>query len=351
MKYHTGQYALLIFVCISTLSACVQKPGFYEAGDFENVQKIDAHFHYLTLDSSFMEFAISQNFKILTPNWDGEISIDEQMKFAHGIWSKYPRNFAFFGTFSVDGFGKNDFTENTIARIEECLQAGASGIKIWKNIGMVLQDSSGRYVMIDDPAFEPVFQYLEEHHIPVMAHLGEPRDCWLPEEEMTDPSDVYYYRNHPQYYMYLHPEVPFYEEQIQARDNLLENYPDLDFIGAHLGSLEWSIDELAMRFDLYPNLKVDLSARMVHLQNQSAIDREKVRDFMIKYQDRILYGTDNEVHDYMEKDLPLKLDQLREGWYAHWIYLCTDSTLKVKGLRLPSEVIDKIYYKNAKSYF
>jgi predicted TIM-barrel fold metal-dependent hydrolase len=338
---------------LSLLSSCFCKREelFYAAEDFETVEKIDAHFHYLTQDERYMKFAASQNFKILTPNWDGEYSIDEQLHIAHSIWSAYPGQFAFFGTFSVNGFGEQDFAEKTISRIDSCLQAGARGIKIWKNIGMVLQDSTGRFVMVDDPVFEPVFQYLESNQIPVMAHLGEPKDCWLPEEEMTNPANAHYYRNHPQYHMFLHPEVPSYEEQIMARDHLLEKHPELDFIGAHLGSLEWSIEELAKRFDEYPNLKVDLSARMYHLQYQSEIDREKVRDFLIKYQDRILYGTDYEVHDGPESDLPKKLEQIREGWISHWMYLCTDSSLNVKGLQLPRTVIDKIYYKNAEKYF
>jgi len=192
-----------------------------------------------------MEFASSLNFRLLSPNWDGEVSIDEQLKISEHMRGIYPETFAFLGTFSADSFNLPGFADRTISRIDECMDAGASGIKIWKNIGMVLRDQNGRYVMVDDPAFEPVFHYLEDNHITVMGHLGEPKDCWLPEAEMTDPSDVVYYKNHPQYYMYLHPEVPSYEEQISARDHLLGMHPDLDFIGAHLGSLEWSVDELA----------------------------------------------------------------------------------------------------------
>lgn len=347
-------FAIFTFLCsMGMLSSysCIREELYYGAEDFETVKKIDAHFHYLTLDDRYMQFAVSQNFKILTPNWDGDYSIDEQMHIAHKIWSAYQGQFAFFGTFSVNGFRKPDFAAKTIARIDSCLQAGATGIKIWKNIGMVLQDSSGTFVMVDDPAFEPVFRYLESNQIPIMAHLGEPKDCWMPEEEMTNPSNAYYYRNHPQYHMYLHPEVPSYEEQIRARDRLLEKHPDLDVIGAHLGSLEWSIEELSKRFDKYANFHVDLAARMYHLQYQSEIDREKVRDFMIQYQDRILYGTDHEVHDVPEADLPQKLEHIRKGWHSHWMYLCTDSSMNVKGLRLPREVINKIYYENAKKYF
>lgn len=339
--------SLFLFFFIS----CKNAPDYYSEGDFEEVDKIDVHFHYLSMDTRYMEFASSLNFRLLSPNWDGEVSIDEQLKISTFIHEAYPETFAFLGTFSVDSFSSPGFEESTRMRIRECLDAGAAGIKIWKNIGMVLQDPDGGFVMIDDPAFEGIIHYLEANRIPVMGHLGEPRDCWLPVEEMIDPSDVVYYRNHPQYYMYLHPEVPSYEEQIRARDHLLEMHPDLVFTGAHFGSLEWSIDELAKRLDLYPNFNVDISSRIYHLQYQSDTDREKVRDFMIKYQDRIMYGTDMEVYDFYDADVSVIESNLLRTWKSHWIYLATDSLIQVKGLQLPKEVIDKIYYKNALAFF
>jgi predicted TIM-barrel fold metal-dependent hydrolase len=94
-----------------------------------------------------------------------------------------------------------------------------------------------------------------------------------------------------------------------------------------------------------------MAARMNPIQYQSKNDRERVRNFMIKYQDRILYGTDFEVHDTPDTDFKTKTESFRKGWLAQWIYLATDSTLGVKGLKLPKDVIDKIYFKNADRYF
>ena len=78
----------------------------------------------------------------------------------------------------------------------------------------------------------------------LMGHL-EPRNCWLPLEEMTVKNDRRYFQNNPQYHMYLHPEMPSYEEQLAARDRMLGKHPNLPFLGAHFGSLEWSVDALA----------------------------------------------------------------------------------------------------------
>lgn len=342
----------LVFV-----SSCKEKLAFYRFSDFEKVPKTDVHLHINTLDRRYMELASKNNFRVVSPNVDSRISLDEQLKVASSIKMEWPGQFTFFGTFPVDSFGTAGFADNTIARINECMKAGASGIKIWKNIGMVLKDKEGRYVMVDDTAFNLVFRYMEENNIPVMGHLGEPRNCWLPLEKMTDTSNYRYYKSNPEYHMYLHPEAPSYEDQINARDNLLDLHPELYFIGSHLASLEWSVEEIAKRLELYPNMNIDMSARVAHLQYQSIADRELVRNFMIKYQDRILYGTDITINPY-EADPEAKSQMLLDRWKSNWIYLATDSTIlirnikgEIKGLKLPAAVIDKIYNYNAGRLF
>ena len=134
--------------------------------------------------------------------------------------------------------------------------------------------------------------FIKSKGIPVTGHLGEPRNCWLPLSEMTVRGDSNYFARNMQYHMFLHPEYPSYEDQINARDNMVRNNPDLIFVGCHLASLEWNVDSLAARLDRYPGMAVDMSARICHLQYQSAKDRSRVRNFIIKYQDRLLYGTD-----------------------------------------------------------
>jgi hypothetical protein len=90
---------------------------------------------------------------------------------------------------------------------------------------------------------------------------------------------------------------------------------------------------------------------MYPLKYQSKSDREKVRNFMIKYQDRILYGTDNSIYDRPGADVNDQMENLKKGWISQWVYLVSDSTTDVQGLKLPKEVIDKIYFKNAAIYF
>lgn len=350
---------LLIFALLQFfMSSCNNEPLHYTVSDFNYLPKIDAHFHYNTSDIRYLKFADSLNFRLISPNVDTEMPIDKQLEICASIKKLYPDKFAFLGTFSVDSFGKDGFAESTIARIETGIRLGASGIKIWKNIGMVLKDASGRFIMADDSAFLPVFNYLETKNIPLLAHLGEPRNCWLPENEMTVGSDRRYYKKHPQYHMYLHPEEPSYEDQVNARDHLLKNHPALNFTGAHLASLEWSVEELAKRFDRFPNLKADLAARIGHLQYQSLTNREKVREFLIKYQDRIVYGSDMTIAEN-DTNFSAMSAGIRARWLGHWAYLATDSIFetgdpdgrKVKGLNLPCRVMDKIFFVNGEQYF
>jgi predicted TIM-barrel fold metal-dependent hydrolase len=130
----------------------------------------------------------------------------------------------------------------------------------------------------------------------------------------------------------------------------------LRFVGAHLGSLEWSVDELAKRLDKFPNMAVDMAERISHFELQAQKDREKVRSFFIKYQDRLIYGTDFIVDGKNPAEMSAHVHDVR---LSHWEFFTTDDKMNVPGsvdgdfagLKLPREVIDKIYLKNAEKWF
>jgi predicted TIM-barrel fold metal-dependent hydrolase len=166
--------------------------------------------------------------------------------------------------------------------------------------------------------------------------------------------------------MYLHPEQPSYESLIAALDRFVARHSRLNFVGAHLASLEWSVDELAKFFDTYPNATADLAARMTQVQYQSKSDPDKVRRFFVKYQDRLLYGTDLTLNppDPHERAQNPPTDPAQFAaeadafWRSDWVYLATSEmqpidaiNADVKGLELPKQVIDKIYYTNARRVF
>ena len=359
MKRHTARN---LSVILMALTACSSGKGtkkeFLSEADFKRMDKIDIHCHINSRRSVFMEQAADDNFRILSINTDlPGLPVERQRDAAIAQQLAFPDRLAYLTSFSMKGWDEAGWQEKTRIYLEGSFQKGAIGVKIWKNIGMVEKDKEGRFIMIDDPRFDLVLGYLEEKGIPVCGHLGEPRNCWLSLEQMTVNNDRSYYGHHPEYHMFLHPECPSYEQQIQARDRMLQKHPKLKFMGAHLGSMEWSIDLLAEHFDRFPNLTVDLAERICHIQVQAQSNYEKVRDFFIKYQDRILYGTDKA--DGSEEGDPEELRPLlHQEWLSDWKFFTTDETMtsrkvngEFKGLRLPREVIEKIYFRNAEKLF
>jgi predicted TIM-barrel fold metal-dependent hydrolase len=332
----------------------------YSMADFTAVRKFDAHAHVNTLDAGgLLEQAERDGFEILSINVDYPAfnPQQEQYRIALALQEREPRRFHFAATFSMDGWDSPGWSERVAAHLKDAVAHGARAVKVWKNIGMSFRDRNGKLVMLDDPGFDPVWRQIEALGVPVIGHLGEPRNCWLPLEQMTTENDRGYFREHPEYYMYLHPEMPSYEEQIAARDRFLARAPtQLRFVGAHLASLEWSVDRLARFLDTYPQAVVDLAARMTNVQAQSSEHHDAVRDFFIRYQDRILYATD--LTQGADSPPAEVAQEAATRWRSDWKYLATgesqfveDLPRDVRGLSLPRAVIDKIYYANAQAAF
>jgi predicted TIM-barrel fold metal-dependent hydrolase len=359
--------SLMLFVASPLLLGTAAPEAGYSEADFANVAKFDAHVHANVNDPRFLEAARRDGFELLSINVDYPDfpPLADQAAIAHQMRAADPRLFRFATAFSMEGFGTPGWTERTIRALDDAFARGAVAVKVWKNIGMVVKDAQGQRVFIDDPRFDGVMAHLEKRGIPLIAHQAEPKNCWLPFDQMTTENDRSYFRAHPEYHMYLHPEEPSYEALMAARDRFVGRHPRLAFDGAHMASLEWSVDELARFFDRYPNAVVDLAARMSNLQVQSNADLAKVRAFFIKYQDRILYGTDltDSPPDPAARaqNPPATGDFTKEAsqvWRADWRYLATPLSQRVdaidadaKGLNLPRRVIDKIYWKNARRFF
>ena len=326
--------------------------------DFATIEKVDIHFHLHSANTDFVAMARRDRFCFL--NIATQSDVAEVMKRKHEtIFLQYranPDRVAPVSSFSMDGWDEPDWQERTIRFLDDTFQKGAVGVKVWKNIGMVVRDKQGKLVMIDDPKLDPIIDHIESREIVLMAHLGEPKNCWLPLGEMTVNNDRKYFEKNPQYHMYLHPEMPSYQDQINARDRMLERHPKLRFLGAHLASLEWSVDELARFLDRFPNAVVGLAARLGQLQYQSQQDRNKVISFLVEYQDRVLYGTDTGVG--AEADVPQKYEQTKARWLRDWRYFNTKEWVTVpeldepvQGLSLPKTVVEKLYRINAQKLF
>ncbi len=341
------RYYLVFFVLIS----CTGNSSnlYYE------MPKIDAHVHIRTEQTDIIEFAEAEGFNFLSISTksSSQAVIDEQMHYARIMNEKYPERLSYITTFSMENFEQPGWGEDVIRRLNIDFEEGAIGVKVWKDIGMTFRDSLDDFILIDDPLFDPIFDFIASKDRTVVAHIGEPKNCWLPIDSMTVNGDRNYFREHPQYHMYLHPDYPSYEELVASRDNLLARHPDLRLVGAHLGSLEWSVDELAKRLDLYPNFAVDMAERVSHFQVQ---DREKVRNFIIKYQDRLIYATDFVLNS--DDNFEERKSYLEKVWKLEWNYFATDDTLNsasvnrsFRGLGLDEDILKKLYFNNAIQWY
>jgi predicted TIM-barrel fold metal-dependent hydrolase len=330
----------------------------YTPADFDRVEKIDAHIHVHGKADRLIAQAIADRFSLLTINVDYPDfpPLGQQLDDAVSLKARYPGRVAFAGAFSVASFDAPGWSQRALDQVDDAVARGAVAIKVWKNIGMVLKNPDGSYVMLDDPRFEPIWRRIEHDHIVLIAHQAEPLNCWLPLEQMTVRGDREYFQEHPQYYMFKHPEMPSHDSILAARDRMLEAHPHLAFDAAHLGSLEWDVDKVAGFLDRFPTARADMAARLVHLEYQASKNRDKVRRFLIKYQDRILYGSDDA---YGPDDGDVNaVKAVHEGWLDDWKFLATAERMRsadfeapFRGLDLPREVVDKIYRKNAQTLF
>jgi predicted TIM-barrel fold metal-dependent hydrolase len=269
---------------------------------------------------------------------------------------EFPGRLAVFG--SVD-FGRvarePDFFKVVVSELEAQAALGMQGVKIWKNLGMHHRDADGSLLKIDDPRLDPFWAKCGELKLPVFIHSADPREYWYPNTYGTFQykiGDVAKYHGHP--------VVPPWEELIAQRDRVVRKHRGTTFIGAHFASLTTDFDRLAALLDECPNLSVECGARLRFLYRYHP---KAVRDFFVKYQDRILFGTDGFLPDggpaAGEEAARKAWRDRRARFYSDYLeYFETDRFVKVpggfesewlrlKGIALPAEVLEKLYHGNA----
>jgi predicted TIM-barrel fold metal-dependent hydrolase len=287
-------------------------------------------------------------------------------------------NFAKFTAKDFERVREPAFFEDLVLELERAAKMGVRGVKMWKDLGMVIRDASGERMKIDDPRLDPFWAKCGELGLPVLIHTADPREYWYP---LTYNSLHYGSRTEEQQY-YKIPGMPRWEELIEQRDNIVRKHPKTTFIGAHFGSMTFDLQGLAERLDKFPNFNVECAARLRIL---GRLNPKAVRDFFAKYQDRILFGTDGMVlfgrkagtgsknilvypmddPDWVRTD-PKDAEAMRrwkEGqvrtYSRHFEYFETDHLdlvdpagfepgwARLSGVKLPAEVLEKFYHGNA----
>ncbi|MGC1784420.1 MAG: amidohydrolase family protein [Acidobacteriaceae bacterium] len=244
-------------------------------------------------------------------------------------------------------FSQPGFSQDAIRKINRDFARGAVAVKFYKNVGMEIKDAKGNYLMPDNPVFEPIFRDIAAHNKTLITHLADPDSVWKAPNPAAPDYD--YLMQDPRRFMYGKPGAPTKQAILQARDRILDRNPNLRMVGAHLGSMEGNFDELGQHLDKYPNFAVDMAARIAFFEMQP---RGKMIAFITKYQDRLIYGTDNEFYPSSS----ITVQDWEDTYAKDWRYLATNDTIlyrkqKVQGLDLPPSILRKLYHDNAVKWF
>jgi predicted TIM-barrel fold metal-dependent hydrolase len=321
---------------------------------FTALAPIDTHTHVLRTDPAFNAMLDRLNIHLLDI-----ILVDDRNPEVNNLQAERTEALKFIRSSSgrailctsFDPFNmrKPGFAAAAIRGLNDDFAHGAIAVKLWKNVGMEIKNSSGNYVLPDDPALAPIYRDIAAHNKTLVAHVADPDSAWAPPNPASP--DYSYYSENPKWYMYGKPHPASKDQILRARDHILEQNPNLRLVGAHLGSMEADLHELAQHLDRYPNFAVDMAARMPYFVLHPRAD---MIAFILKYQDRLIYGTDLE---FSAKDrVRARMDFWEQTYARDWRFLATNETVDYdghvgQGLALPDSVLRKIYHNNAVRWF
>lgn len=325
---------------------------------YADILKIDVHSHVFedipALNELFHRINL-RTINVCVPGGDGHL--EAMHRIAFDLYRKHPDLYPVTSTFDVLGRDQPGYAQKVIAWLDATFQQGAVAVKIWKEVGIDIKDKAGKFILPDDPLFDPIYAHLAKRGKPLHAHLAEPIDAWLPLD--PDSSHYSYYSQNPQWHLHGKPEYPSHAAIIAARDNIMKKHPTLVVVGAHLGSLEHDLEGIAARLDKYPNFHIEVAARTRNLARHPS---EKVRALFLKYPNRILYGVDRSWKPYLRDRPPT--DAERQGYLnglelhykADFDYYAgageiTYNNRKTQALNLPRRVLEKFYHENAERIF
>ncbi|MBZ5706521.1 MAG: amidohydrolase [Acidobacteriia bacterium] len=273
---------------------------------------------------------------ILTGMWGEKLQkvIDTMVK-------PYPGRFMVFAQIDFSKIDDPNFGQEMVAQLDDAVARGARGLKQLKDLGLGVRDRTGKLIAVDDPRLDPIWEECGRLGIPVSIHTGDPEAFFHPtdganeryEELMENPSWSFY-----------GPQFPALEQLLEARNRVFARHPNTTFVSLHMGWPE-NLDWVAHMLDQYPNVIVEFGAREAELGRQP----RQAREFFLKYQDRIMFGTDNGMDEEMYRNHFRWLETADE-YFDYWGYPA-QGRWKIYGLDLPDPALEKIYHLNAERVF
>lgn len=316
---------------------------------------VDFHFHGGVLrtaaDYQKMIAVMDESGVGVLANMDGGFGADFDRAMAVG--QPYRDRVLQFARLNFDGINEPGWSARTAAELERAFVAGAAGLKINKVLGLDLTNPDGTYIQADDRRFDPIWEMCAKHDRPVMIHISDSYGRFFPIGPENERYEAGLWRSSPEgnYYQTGQPTPDVIE---QARERMHAKHPKTRFVNAHMAMLYYDMDKVTAFLDRYPNADVEISATVQDLGRAPLL----IRKFFLKYQDRILFGSDGNPARGAE-----------EFWEPHWRFLetfdehfdhpaqtrsATGAPLhgrwRISGIGLPDDVLRKVYYANALRY-
>jgi predicted TIM-barrel fold metal-dependent hydrolase len=256
-----------------------------------------------------------------------------------------------FITFSGEGINEPGWSQKFAAEMERAFKAGAMGMKVSKQLGQGLKNPDGTFIQADDPRLDPIWEMLAKHDKPVMIHLSDSIGRFYPIGPKNERYEAGLWRRPGDSSGNLYESGPPNEVIEKARENMHRKHPNTRFVNAHMAMLYYDPQKLGAFLDKYPNGDVELSATFQDIGRAPRLWRE----FIIKYQDRVLLGTDgNPERGPDEFWIPhFRTLETYDEYFYHPAQIRTvggspgHGRWNISGLGLPDEVLRKVYYLNA----
>lgn len=263
----------------------------------------------------------------------------------------YRDRVANFITLSLDGINETGWSERFAAEMDRAFLAGAAGMKVHKTLGLGATNPDGTYIQADDPRLDPIWEMAAKHSKPIMIHTGDSMGRFYPISPKNERYEAGLWRSPGDTRGNYYESGPSYEEIDRARENMHRKHPNTRFVNGHMAMLYPDPEKLARFLDTHPNADIEISATVQDLGRAPRL----WRDFIIKYQDRILFGTDGSQNQKPD-----------DFWTPHWRFLETydeyfyhpaqirtpggspgHGRWNISGIGLPDSVLRSVYYENA----
>jgi predicted TIM-barrel fold metal-dependent hydrolase len=254
----------------------------------------------------------------------------------------YPGRFLVFAQIDWSKINDPNFSQEMVLQLDDAVRRGARGLKVLKDLGLGVKDKSGKFITVDDPRLDPIWEECGRLGIPVSIHVTDPEAFFSP----TDGNNERYEEltEHPDWSFYG-PQFPSKQEILEARNRVFARHPHTTFVALHMGNWPENLDYVGEVLDKYPNTYVEFGAREAELGRQP----RRARKFFLDYQDRIMFGTDNGPEEGMYQNY-FRWLETGDEYFDYWGYP-GQGRWKIYGMELPDTVLEKVYHGNADRLF